>query len=167
MSPSRFAPLALTAVVALASGASFVHAADPGRPQAAHSGSTAVPDGTPMTYLVTPAADSDSRPEGGTFSPATPQVVAAGETVDFSIQLNPGYQIQIAGCGSKGTWLQQSGSFTTSPIESDCTLFYGFHPLQEPSAPPVPAPTLTWDRLLALALLFAAVALLRLRRTTR
>jgi hypothetical protein len=167
MSPSRFTPLVLTAIVAVASGASFAHAADPGRLQAARPHSTAVPDGSPTTYLVTPVADSDNRPEGGTFSPATPQVVAVGSTANFSIQFNPGYQIQIVGCGSKGTWLQQSGTFTTSPIESDCTLFYGFHPLQEPAAPPVPAPTLTWDRLLALALLFAAVALLRLRRTTR
>ena len=169
MSPLRFAPLVLAAIVALATSAHFARAADPGRPQAAHSGQTAAPDGTPVTYLVTPVADSDSRPEGGTFSPATPQIVAAGETVNFSIQLNPGYRIRIVGCESEApvTWLQQSGTFTTVPIHADCTLSYGFHPLQAPAAPPVPAPTLTPDRLLALALMFAVVALLRLRRKPR
>lgn len=162
MSPSRFAPLALTAIATIAQ-------ADPGGPPAVSPYTHAVPDGSPATYIVTPAADSNSRPEGGAFSPSTPQAVAAGATKDFSIQLNPGYEIQIVGCGSdaSGTRLQHSGTFTTLPIQADCTLSYGFFPLQVPAAPPVPAPTLTPDRLLALALMFATVALFRLRRHPR
>ncbi|MGB0133565.1 hypothetical protein, partial [Dokdonella sp.] len=65
------------------------------------------------TYTVTPGAGS-----GGSLSPATPQIVASQQTIDFTITSDVGYTLaDISGsCGGA-----LSGNvFTTAPIEADC-----------------------------------------------
>jgi hypothetical protein len=66
------------------------------------------------TYTVTP----DAGP-GGALSPATPQDVAEGETIAFTVVPDAGYAIDaVSGCGGS----LAVNVYTTGPITADCTV---------------------------------------------
>jgi subtilisin-like proprotein convertase family protein len=71
------------------------------------------------TFTVTPSAGS-----GGSISPDSPQTVAEGATTDFEIQPESGYNIRAIGgtCGGQLT----GTTFTTNPVNSDCTVNASF-----------------------------------------
>ncbi len=75
---------------------------------------------SPHTYTVTPAPSSF-----GSITPDTPQVVDSGETTAFTISPDFGFEARsVSGCG--GTL--DGGTYTTGPINADCTVSAEFLP---------------------------------------
>jgi len=84
---------------------------------------TVLTDGAGVTYTVSPSAGPN-----GAISPATPQTVASGSPVSFTIAPNPGYRIDIAGtCGGTLTGsTQATATFAIAAVTADCTLVVTF-----------------------------------------
>ena len=75
-----------------------------------------------VTFTVTPDAMSN-----GTISPNTPQTVASGSTVSFTLTPDPGYQIAlVGGCGAGNL---AGNVYTAGPITSDCNVGAAFQPI--------------------------------------
>jgi glucose/arabinose dehydrogenase len=72
----------------------------------------------PTTYVITPLAGPH-----GSLVPGLPQTVEAGETVQFSVNPDPGYAIdEVGGCGGS-----LAGSvYPTAPASADCTVTASF-----------------------------------------
>jgi uncharacterized protein (UPF0179 family) len=89
-----------------------------------------------QSFTVTPSAGV-----GGSITPDSPQIVAAGGTVSFTLNASPGYQ--IAGLtGNCGGGL--SGNvFTTSPVNADCAVQANFSPLTSTTLTASPNPART------------------------
>jgi autotransporter-associated beta strand protein len=69
-------------------------------------------------YTVTPSASAN-----GSISPNSPQVVSPGNTISFTVSPNVGYAASVGGtCGGSlsGT------TYTTNPVNSDCTVVANF-----------------------------------------
>ncbi len=73
------------------------------------------------TYTVTPSAG-----DHGTITPDTPQTVEHGQTVSFTITPDTGYHI-VSVTGTCGGTLT-GNTYTTNPVESDCTVAASFGP---------------------------------------
>ena len=81
-----------------------------------------IPRGESVTYSVTPSAGAN-----GSISPSSIQSVVSGETAQFTLGSDNGYQIAGVG-GSCGGSLSGS-TYTTSAITSDCTVVASFEPV--------------------------------------
>jgi hypothetical protein len=74
----------------------------------------------PVTYTVTPAATTN-----GSIAPSTPQTVNAGNTIAFTLTPDPGYAIgTVSGCGGN----LAGSTYTTGPVNADCTVTANFNP---------------------------------------
>jgi glucose/arabinose dehydrogenase len=70
------------------------------------------------TFVVTPQAG-----EGGALDPATPQDIAAGDTVAFEVFADAGNSIEgVTGCGGVLAGI----IYTTAPVDADCTVIASF-----------------------------------------
>jgi len=73
---------------------------------------------TGPSWTVTPVAGS-----GGSLSPSTPQVVADGNTIAFTVTPDPGHSIDgVSGCGGNLV----GDTYTTAPVTADCTVTASF-----------------------------------------
>ncbi|MBN8728835.1 MAG: PQQ-dependent sugar dehydrogenase [Xanthomonadales bacterium] len=71
-----------------------------------------------ITHTVTPVAGA-----GGSITPDTPQVVADGATIQFTLEADAGHVIgTVSGCG--GTLVDET--YTTGPVHADCTVTASF-----------------------------------------
>ena len=86
-----------------------------------------------ITYSVTPSAGAN-----GSISPSSIQSVVSGETAQFTLGSDNGYQIAGVG-GSCGGSLSGS-TYTTSAITSDCTVVASFEPVPKPARCTGPEP---------------------------
>ena len=92
-----------------------------------------IPRGESVTYSVTPSAGAN-----GSISPSSIQSVVSGETAQFTLGSDNGYQIAGVG-GSCGGSLSGS-TYTTSAITSDCTVVASFEPVPKPARCTGPEP---------------------------
>lgn len=68
----------------------------------------------PVLHTVTPVAGS-----GGNIAPSTPQSVADGATVQFTVAALAGYRlVSVSGCGGSFA----AGVYTTGPVGADCSV---------------------------------------------
>ncbi len=83
--------------------------------------------GDAPTWTVTPLAGAH-----GSLAPSTPQAVAEGDTVSFTVAAEPHYRIDtVTGCG--GTL--DDSVYTTAPVLADCTVEATFALLQHTVTP--------------------------------
>ncbi len=73
-----------------------------------------------VTHTVTPSVGTPS----GTISPSTPQVVADGATVAFTLTPDAGFDIDDVGGTCGGSLV--GNIFTTDPVTADCTVIANF-----------------------------------------
>ncbi len=112
---------------------------------------------TPTTFTVTPSVISGN----GTISPATPQTVASGNSVSFTI--TPAAGFSIGGLQGSCSGNLVNNVFTTNAIGADCTVGVVFAPDSNTQA--VGVPTLSeWMLLIFGGLLALIGALGELRR---
>jgi trimeric autotransporter adhesin len=72
--------------------------------------------------------------EGGSISPASRQV-DEGSTASFTVAPDDGYGIDsVSGCGGS----LSGNTFTTGPVNADCTVTASFSPDSDPGDPPPP-----------------------------
>ncbi|WPD25112.1 MAG: thrombospondin type 3 repeat-containing protein [Candidatus Electrothrix scaldis] len=72
-------------------------------------------------YIITPSAGT-----GGSISPGTPQVLAHGAAIEFTITPLGGYAIeQVEGCGGSLV----DNTYTIAPASADCTVTASFREL--------------------------------------
>jgi Divergent InlB B-repeat domain len=113
----------------------------------------------PSNFTVTPSVISGI----GTISPATPQLVAPGGTISFTVAPGAGY-ILIGLQGSCSGALV-GNVFTTDPINANCTVAAVFAP--DRNAQTVSVPTLGVASLALLGVLLAGVTAWGSRRNAR
>jgi hypothetical protein len=88
---------------------------------------------TYFSYTVTPSAGAN-----GSIAPNTPQIVASGNTIQFTVTPNNGYTATVGGtCG--GTLV--GAIYTTNAINGNCTVKAYFNPAgggtqKRPQSPP-------------------------------
>ena len=82
-------------------------------------------------FTVTPSAGTN-----GSISASSPQTVASGGTIQFSVIANAGYTATVGGsCGG----ILSGTTFTTNPVTANCTVLATFSPaagVSRPSPPP-------------------------------
>ena len=72
----------------------------------------------PVTHVVTPTASA-----GGSITPNVPQTVQDGDTVEFTVAADAGFDLaNVTGCGGSLSDLV----YTTAPVTADCTVFASF-----------------------------------------
>ncbi len=85
------------------------------------------------SYTVTPSASSN-----GSITPPSPQLVSAGSTATFTITANAGYLASVTGnCGGTMSGTSPNYSFTTSPINSNCSVVASFSNVAGPPTAPI------------------------------
>ncbi|MDB4491114.1 S8 family serine peptidase [Luminiphilus sp.] len=80
----------------------------------------------PTTFTVTPSAGAN-----GSINPSSPVDVQAGNSAQFTLNPNTGYQVAAVG-GSCGGTLNGT-TYTTNAVTSDCTVSASFEPIPPPT----------------------------------
>lgn len=86
------------------------------------AGAQIIIPGGAATHTVTPSVGTPS----GTITPATDQTVNNGDTIDFTLAADAGFEIDNVGGSCGGTLDSVSGIFTTALVTADCTVIANF-----------------------------------------